>query len=231
MEEKSMEQLFQEDAGAAAVGNSELANIAQLAAQQITLIGDVAKPPSGSALSDIMAYAKTNNLPDHPELLEFSIADLVGALYHRVHQYRKIATDLLPQAMSTVGGVGMDKFALSNGFVIALEDDLNVAVKADEELKEKAFAWLNEKGLGDIIKNEVKALFGRGEDAKATELREYCLEHGLITESKKSINAQTLKATVKEQKAKGVLFPEEFFNIHDEKKAVVIRPKLVKRQP
>ena len=53
-------------------------------------------------------------------------------------------------------------------------------------------------------------------------------EEGIVGEEKRSINAATLKATVKEQRRKGVEFPQDLFSIQDSKKALVVPPKVKK---
>lgn len=50
-------------------------------------------------------------------------------------------------------------------------------------------------------------------------------EEGIVAEEKMSINAQTLKATVNAELAKGVSFPEECFCIQHFKKALVLPAK------
>lgn len=51
-------------------------------------------------------------------------------------------------------------------------------------------------------------------------------EEGIVGEEKRSINAATLKATVKEQRRRGVEFPPDLFSIQDSKKALVVPPKV-----
>ena len=89
------------------------------------------------------------------------------------------------------------------------------------EKKRDAYAWLRESGFGDLIKNTVAIDFGRGEDDNAEALKEYCQEHGMTYSDKEGVHAQTLKAFIKEQMAKGVDVPLELFGAYPYSKAVI----------
>ena len=220
---EDMQKMFAEDASNATVPDSELTVIATLADNMCKLLGPVDKMPSMSAkISDLVKWAKDkklSELPVVPKLEKVSIAELAGALAIRIKEYRRISTEVLPAAMLELGGVGIRKFTLANGYQIEIEDELRAALRADQQ--EDAFAWLTENGLGDIIKDDVEVMFGRGDQEKVKTLLEFCVERGYIAKENKNVNAATLKATVKEQQKKGVIFPSELFVIHEEHKAVI----------
>lgn len=131
-------------------------------------------------------------------------------------ELRLVQEDLLPTAMAEAG---MKAFTLDNGAKITIKDDVAVSVPADK--KRDAYAWLRESGFGDLIKNTVAIDFGRGEDGNAEALKEYCQEHGMNYSDKEGVHAQTLKAFIKEQMARGVDVPLELFGAYPYSKAVI----------
>jgi len=84
------------------------------------------------------------------------------------------------------------------------------------------FNWLKEKGLDDIIKNEVSVAFGRGENDGALDLRSQLEGQGLPVDHAQKIHPQTLKAFVGERIRSGDAVPDEF--------GVFIRKKVKIRQ-
>ena len=129
---------------------------------------------------------------------------------------RNIQEYLLPEAMLSIG---MSEFKLSNGSKITIKNDVYASVRKD--FIGNAVAWLDENGLGGIVKDQVAVDFGRGCLRDVDLLMEYCVKAGLNVTEKLSIHPATLKATVKEQLAIGVEFPEEYFSIAPVKKAII----------
>jgi hypothetical protein len=80
--------------------------------------------------------------------------------------------------------------------------------------REACFHWLENNGLGDIIKNTVSANFGRGEDDAAKNLMTTLEGDGHDLTQKKWVEPMTLKAVVKEQVEKGNDLPLETFNVY-----------------
>ena len=122
----------------------------------------------------------------------------------------------IPEAMAAIG---MKKFTLASGYSITIKDDVFASIRKD--FVEQAVTWLDANGLGDIVKDEVKVNFGRGQLEDVTGLMDFCRSNGFSASEKMSVHPQTLKATVKEQLAKGVEFPEEFFSVGPVTKAVI----------
>jgi hypothetical protein len=85
----------------------------------------------------------------------------------------------------------------------------------------QAVAWLDSIKCGGVVKDEIKCNLGRGEVAKAKELLEFAKTLDISAVEKLSVHPGTLKALVKEQRANGVTFPEEFFSIADKKIAII----------
>jgi len=79
------------------------------------------------------------------------------------------------------------------------------------EVQDKAFEWLRNNGLGDIIKNDVTVTFGRGEDNKAAKYAFLARGQGFEPVLKVSVHSQTLKAVVRERIESGRDMPSDLF--------------------
>ncbi len=79
------------------------------------------------------------------------------------------------------------------------------------EVQEKAFEWLRNNGLGDIIKNDITVTFGRGEDNKAAEYAVLARGQGFEPVQKIGVHSQTLKAVVRERVESGQDMPSDLF--------------------
>jgi hypothetical protein len=118
---------------------------------------------------------------------------------------------------------GMKSFGMLDGSEVVIErqyfasipseDAINKA-SSDDERQEMlarrlaAFGWLRGSGNEDIIKNVVKTSFGKGEDALAAALADYCFSRKLDFTQQEGVHASTLKAFVKEQYEKGRMTSE-----------------------
>ena len=165
---------------------------------------------SNNALTQIANLAKRQQEAERAVLVK------EDELKQAEAELRLVQEDLLPTAMAEAG---MKAFTLDNGAKITVKDDVAVSVPADK--KRDAYAWLRENNFGDLIKNTVAIDFGRGEDNSAEALKEYCQERGMNYSDKEGVHAQTLKAFIKEQMAKGVDVPLELFGAFPYSKAVI----------
>ena len=93
----------------------------------------------------------------------------------------------------------LTSITLTDGSKVSIEEVVRASIPKYKE--QEAFAWLRNNDYGDIIKNEVKASFGRGEDDDAQALMDYAKEHGIKANQKESVHSGTLKAFVKENLA------------------------------
>ena len=89
--------------------------------------------------------------------------------------------------------------------------------------REKAFNWLRENGLGDIIKNEISVAFGRNEDNKAADYAALAEERGFQPTQKLKVEPMTLKALVRERIEAGKDMPTEIFNVFIGNKTTIKR--------
>ena len=89
--------------------------------------------------------------------------------------------------------------------------------------QEKAFNWLRNNGLGDIIKNEISVSFGRNEENKAADYASLAQERGFQPTQKLKVEPMTLKALVRERTEAGKEMPTELFNIFVGNKTTIKR--------
>lgn len=171
---------------------------------------DAVEAPNNDELSEISKLAALQaSLMLDIELLN---QDLTAKTEH----LRQVQEDLLPNAMAAVG---MSKFTTTDGYSITIKDDIYASIRKD--FINDAVGWLDENGLGGIIKDQVAVDFGRGEFNNVNELMVFCKANGFSASEKLSVHPMTLKATIKEQMAKGMEFPEEFFSVAPVRKAII----------
>jgi hypothetical protein len=123
--------------------------------------------------------------------------------------YRKISEDLLPNKLRELG---VSEFKLLDGTSMSIQQYYSARITPDN--RDVCFRWLENNGLGDVIKNTVSANFGRGEDDAAKELMTQLEDEGHSLVQKKWVEPMTLKAVVREQVEKGNDLPLEAFNVY-----------------
>ena len=154
------------------------------------------------------------------DMNEQAIAANTQAMKELATEKLKLETDLIPSLMASAGGI--DKFTLEDGTSIAIKDELYASITQARQLE--AFAWLEEHGHGDVIKNEMKFALGRGPnaDVAATMLTAQAAALGIDAYSRKrAIHPGTLAALIREQLGEGVEVPKETFGVHQQRRAVI----------
>mgnify|MGYP005744013839 FL=1 len=79
--------------------------------------------------------------------------------------------------------------------------------------------------MDDIIKNEVKVTFGKGEDNKAGAFLDDAVSKGLSVDNKKTVHPSTLKAVIKDEMSQGKMSDKdlETFNVFSGTEAKIRR--------
>ncbi|WP_448506571.1 gp33 family protein [Immundisolibacter sp.] len=168
--------------------------------------------PSNSEVYEISSLAHLQiKRQERVNELEVMLKEATEAL-------RKVQEIDLPNAMAQAG---VQSITLPTGEKITIKEDVYASIPKDERYNE-ALDWLRSRGFGDLIKNEVKVVFGRGEEDSAKALvaelnvngwRNYSVSEG--------VHASTLKAFMREQLAKGVDIPMELFGATPVTKAII----------
>jgi len=134
---------------------------------------------------------------------------------------KQIRESDLPDMMTSLN---MNQFKLTDGTLIAIKDDVFASIKSDKNIE--ALQWLDDNGLGDIIKHKISISFNRGEHDDAEKFKEmFGQSFKQELDEKSTVHPQTLKATAKEMVNSGQNLPDDFFSVYEAKVANVKIPK------
>ena len=143
---------------------------------------------------------------------QIKLEDEIIALEDRIKLLMKnlavISSDLLPNAMNVAG---IENFKLKTGQAIGIKRVIKASIP--KQHLAKALSWLRRNKHGSLIKNEVTARFGRGEEGKAEKLLKLCQKQGYEVGRKESVHAQTLGAFVREQLEIGRDIPMDLLGV------------------
>ena len=139
-------------------------------------------------------------------------------LKQRKKDLEQVSGEAIPTMLSEMG---LSYLKLADGS--SVEVKTNYSATITQANKEKAFNWLRENGLGDIIKNEMTVSFGRNEDNMAAEYAELAKGQGYQPTQKLKVEPMTLKALVRERIEAGKPMPTEIFNVFIGNKTTIKR--------
>ena len=140
--------------------------------------------------------------------LEEEMRQLEEQLKAKAKSARKLSQEIIPARMSELG---LESLTLSDGSSIKIKQLVHASIPVRH--REEAFEWLREHGHGDIIKNQVSATFGKGEDTTASNFIDKIEELGYQPQQKVWVEPMTLKAFVREQIAEGNEIPTDQFGV------------------
>ena len=123
---------------------------------------------------------------------------------------RKYTRELVPDAMDELG---MQALTTSNGVDITISDDLHVHIS--EAKKPEAFNWLRDNNHEDIIKNQVVVSFNKNEDNVAGAFYSDAVSGGHDVQRKETVHNGTLRAFVRDMRAKGIQIPVDTFGVYE----------------
>ena len=132
----------------------------------------------------------------------------------------RISEDVIPTMLSEMG---LSQLKLADGSSVDVKPFYTASISFAN--REKAYKWLRDNGLGDIIKNDVTVSFGRNEDNKAVDYANLAKSQGFEPTQKLKVEPMTLKALVRERIEAGKNLPMDIFNVY-----VGNRTKLTKKQ-
>tara|TARA_R100000664_G_scaffold22123_2_gene31542 strand:+ start:533 stop:1138 length:606 start_codon:yes stop_codon:yes gene_type:complete len=110
---------------------------------------------------------------------------------------QKLSTQMIPDLMDEMGVERVDV----DGLTVTKKQIVAASIPVDK--RELAFDWLRDRGLDDIIKNDVVCTFGRGQDNLAKDAFWMLKDKGLEPSTKTHIHPMTLKAFVKDRVEQG----------------------------
>jgi hypothetical protein len=138
--------------------------------------------------------------------LEDEIANAEESINKLKEQARILSQIEIPIMMQEMH---ITKLKLKDGESVEVKPFYSASITPENQ--EKAFEWLRNNGLGDIIKNDITVTFGRGEDNKAAQYAVLARGQGFEPVQKVGVHAQTLKAVVRERIESGQDMPSDLF--------------------
>ena len=138
--------------------------------------------------------------------LEDEIANAEASINKLKEQARILSQVEIPLMMQEMH---ITKLKLKDGESVEVKPFYSASISPENQ--EKAFEWLRNNGLGDVIKNDITVTFGRGEDNKAAQYAVLARGQGFEPVQKIGVHAQTLKAVVRERIEAGQDMPSDLF--------------------
>ena len=143
---------------------------------------------TGKQLSDLVRSLRN---------IEKQIEDVETHMKSLKAEKHKLSIENIPALMDEMGMERIDVDGLT------VERKMMVHASIPQDRKEEAFAWLRDKGLDDIIKNDVTCSFGKGEDNMAGDVVGMLKDRGFDPKTKTHVHPSTLKAFIKERVTDG----------------------------
>ena len=138
---------------------------------------------------------------------ENEIAEMEQKIKDRKEKADKISSEIIPNLLAEQG---LASLKLADGSAVDVKKTYSCTIKKDS--LDAAYTWLRDQGLGDIIKNEVSVVFGKGEDTRANNLLDLAVQEGYEPSQKQKVEPMTLKALYRERVEAGLDMPSEFFH-------------------
>ncbi len=155
-------------------------------------------------------------------MIEDEIDRLTGELDRQKAMLTKVRTDEIPSLMEELG---FSKILTVRGDSVELKDVVQASVPKDGERRDRALQWLRDSGHGDLIKNQVFVVFGRGEDETAEDLLRDLHERGMDAQRKVEVHPMTLAALVRTLRAEGAEVNAEDLNLYEGRISKIKRAK------
>ncbi len=150
--------------------------------------------------------------------MEDQLKTMEEALKNKKKEIDRISGEVIPTMLSEMG---LSQLKLADGSAVDVKPFYSASISAQN--KDKAYQWLRNNGLGDIIKNEISVSFGRNEDNKAANYAELAKSNGFQPTQKLKVEPMTLKALVRERIEAGKEMPTEIFNVFIGNKTTIKR--------
>ena len=150
--------------------------------------------------------------------MEDQLKIMEEALKEKKKEIDRVSGEVIPTMLSEMG---LSQLKLADGSSVDVKPFYSASISAQN--KEKAYQWLRNNGLGDIIKNEISVSFGRNEDNKAANYAELAKSNGFQPTQKLKVEPMTLKALVRERIEAGKEMPTEIFNVFIGNKTTIKR--------
>lgn len=148
--------------------------------------------------------------------LDQAISDQEQQLKHTKEIRRQLSEVTIPEMMEELG---VQKMELTTGETISCKMEVTASIPPDQY--PAAISWLEEHGLGDVIKTGVHLQYNRDERDAATQMAQYLTSLGCRVMLDEKVHPMTLKSVIKELLASGVDVPMDVFGAREYIKTVV----------
>ena len=152
--------------------------------------------------------------------LEGEITKEEALLKQKKERADKISSEVIPEIMESMK---LKTLKLQDGSAIEVKEVYSATIPVAN--RERAYQWLRDNDLGDLIKNEITVSFGRGEDNKANDYASLAEKNGYQPTQKMKVEPMTLKALYRERVESNLDLPSEHFNLFKGNKTKITRNK------
>ncbi len=133
---------------------------------------------------------------------------------------RDIAEHKIPELMDEIG---VSEFTTKSGIKLGVKDVVRASIPVAR--REEAYAWLDERGYGDLIKHNIVVGFGRGEEGQAKTLLHNLEVAGMRTKDERKVESATLRKLVTDLLKDGADIPMDMFGANQFRRAkITARP-------
>jgi hypothetical protein len=193
----------------------------------IDIEADAVKTAKPEELAAIIALAK------QMYKLQLQIEVDTIALNKKAVELNTLSMTTLPERMTSAG---IQSFELNNGYVIEIKDFIRANIPTQTQIDEckdpmdkqvlakrrkDGIAWLKKHDGEALLKNTIKATFGKGESAAAKKFAAQIGKAGYQVQRDESVNFQTLNAFIRERLEEGKDVPTDTFALFNGKKAEI----------
>ena len=148
-------------------------------------------------------------LIDRARRLQSTIERLEADTKHAKHELRRVLDIEIPELMNELG---LSEVKTKDGLMVEVVPFVDARIPKARQ--HEALDWLRHHGYGDLIKHQVVATLGAGDDEMARAIQHYLEEIGVDATDKATVHPQTLKAWARERLADGEEIPEDLFGLY-----------------
>lgn len=154
--------------------------------------------------------------------VDAKILELESQLQQLKEEKYSLETVVMPDLLLSAG---VESFKMTSGAVVSLEEGMSLSVP--KKNMAQICGWLRSHKHDDIIKHEIVVPVPKGKDSnkQVNEIKMFLKSKKVEFSTEENVHSGTLKALLKEQRAKGVEINLSLFGAWEWKKAEITLPK------
>ena len=172
-------------------------------------------------------------LSDRMNELNAYIYELEQQLKAAKSEHDSISMEKLPNLMDEIG---VQSLALKDGRKVNVKDVIKASIPTSRSVErvkgvadklaamerhQNGFKWLKANGGEDLIKHQIIAELGKGEEDAAQAAMTALGALGIEAVDERNVHPQTLSAFVREKLAQGASIPEDAMNLYHGRQATI----------